>query len=144
MAQLFRNAYPNTLDTTIQSTACLAISDDCHPLSYIITGDINAMWIRDSANQILPYIDLIKQDGNLKRLFLGAIYMQAHFFSLDPYANAFNDPTSIETLSQLIRSGETSNMAKRSVFLNEGGNKKIQHVFVPQLFFTHPDQRNSV
>lgn len=118
MARLFTNSYPNTLDTTIQSTACLAISNDCHPLSYIITGDINAMWIRDSANQILPYIDYIKHDGNLKRLFLGAIYMQAHFFNIDPYGNAFNEPKGIEALSK------TMHFEKRYVELLDGGKKK--------------------
>ncbi|KAI9267691.1 hypothetical protein EDC94DRAFT_601702 [Helicostylum pulchrum] len=117
LAQLFANTFPNTLDTTVQSTACLAVADNCVPLSYIITGDINAMWIRDSANQILPYINYIKQDGNLKQLFLGAIYLQAHFFNIDPYANAFTEPNSIEALSESIHS---SNLTKRDVPLLDG------------------------
>ncbi|GAA5809794.1 hypothetical protein MFLAVUS_003207 [Mucor flavus] len=117
LAQLFANTFPNTLDTTIQSTACLAVADNCVPLSYIITGDINAMWIRDSANQILPYINYIKQDGNLKQLFLGAIYLQAHFFNIDPYANAFSEPKSIDALSKSIHS---SNLTKRGVPLLDG------------------------
>lgn len=121
LVQLFTNTYPNTLDTTIQSTACLAISDTCYPLSYIITGDINAMWIRDSANQLLPYIDLIKQDGNLKRLFLGAIYMQAQFLTIDPYANAFKEPTAIETMAKDIRFSASSVLEKREVLLQDGG-----------------------
>ncbi len=120
MAHLFTNTYPNTLDTTIQSTACLAISDNCNPLSYIITGDINAMWIRDSANQLLPYIDLIKQDGNLKRLFLGAIYMQAQFLTIDPYANAFKEPYAIETMAKNIKTA-SSVLKKRDVVLLDGG-----------------------
>lgn len=121
MARLFSNTYPNTLDTTIQSTACLAITDNCNPLSYIITGDINAMWIRDSTNQLLPYIDLIKQDGNLKRLFLGAIYLQAQFLTIDPYANAFKEPMAIEKLAQEIRTSPASTLRKREVFLQDGG-----------------------
>lgn len=119
MARLFTNTFPNTLDTTIQSTACMSITTDCHPLSYIITGDINAMWIRDSANQILPYINYIQHDPQLKRLFLGTIYMQAHFLTIDPYANAFKEPNNIEALSKSRMFG------KRSVDLIDGGKQFI-------------------
>ncbi|KAI8145693.1 meiotically up-regulated gene 157 protein [Fennellomyces sp. T-0311] len=94
LARLFTNAYPNTLDTTIQSTSCIN-STECSPLSFVITGDIHAMWLRDSANQLLPYIDYVNQDLSLKRLFLGLIYMQASFIKMDPYANAFNEPRSM-------------------------------------------------
>ncbi|KAI8069794.1 uncharacterized protein B0P05DRAFT_513999 [Gilbertella persicaria] len=116
LARLFTNTFPNTLDTTIAKTACLNTQDTCLPLSYVITGDINAMWLRDSANQLLPYIDYIKQDGNLKRLFLGAIYMQAQFITLDPYANAFKQPEDIDVLSQHIQSP----LSKRDIVLQEG------------------------
>ncbi|CAO3664822.1 unnamed protein product [Rhizopus stolonifer] len=112
LAQLFRNAFPNTLDTTIQATACLEPSSQCIPLSYVITGDINAMWLRDSANQLLPYIDYVQHDTRLKRLILGAVYLQAHFINTDPYANAFNEPQSIISLSK--------NLHKRDVVLLDG------------------------
>ncbi|KAI8346384.1 meiotically up-regulated gene 157 protein [Choanephora cucurbitarum] len=117
LARLFENAFPNTLDTTIEKTACMLPQDDCHPLSYIITGDINAMWLRDSANQLLPYIDYIKQDGGLKRLFLGAIYMQAQFITMDPYSNAFKEPKDIDGLAQNIR---FSSFSKRNIRLRDG------------------------
>ncbi|ORX44961.1 hypothetical protein DM01DRAFT_1364697 [Hesseltinella vesiculosa] len=96
LARLFTNAFPNTLDTTISQTACItAHSLKCLPLSFIITGDIDAMWLRDSANQVMPYMDYLNQDISLKRLVLGTIYMQAHFISIDPYANAFRPPSDI-------------------------------------------------
>ncbi|KAI8639779.1 hypothetical protein BD408DRAFT_371209 [Parasitella parasitica] len=117
LARLFTNAYPNTLDTTIQNTACIALSDDCHPLSFVITGDINAMWLRDSANQLLPYIDYVKNDLNLKRLFLGAIYMQAQFINTDPYANAFKEPNNMENLAKYSYSQHSE---KREVQLLDG------------------------
>ncbi|KAG2214619.1 hypothetical protein INT46_008164 [Mucor plumbeus] len=117
LARLFTNAYPNTLDTTIESTACIALNDNCHPLSFVITGDINAMWLRDSANQLLPYIDYIKHDFNLKRLFLGAIYMQAQFINKDPYANAFTEPNNIEALAKYTYSQKFD---KRAVQLLDG------------------------
>lgn len=97
LARLFTNAFPNTLDTTIQATECVRNATHCDtPLSFVITGDIHAMWLRDSANQLLPYIDSINQDVSLKRLFLGLIHMQAQFVHLAPYANAFNEPVSMK------------------------------------------------
>lgn len=111
LARLFTNAYPNTLDTTIQQTACLN-STDCAPLSYIITGDIDAMWLRDSANQLLPYLEHVKADFNLKRLFLGAIYIQAQFINIDPFSNAFHKPQSMQG----------QDISKRE--LKQGGNDK--------------------
>lgn len=100
LAQLFKNTYPNTLDTTIKETACIMNnSTNCHPLTFLVTGDINAMWLRDSANQIMPYLDYIPQDLSLKKMFLGTIYMQAHFISIEPYANAFHPPDNINDWS---------------------------------------------
>ncbi|CAO3611238.1 unnamed protein product [Cunninghamella blakesleeana] len=100
LAQLFKNTFPNTLDTTIKETACITSnSTNCHPLTFLVTGDINAMWLRDSANQIMPYLDYIPQDLSLKKMFLGTIYMQAHFISIEPYANAFHPPDSMNDWS---------------------------------------------
>ena len=76
------------------------------------------MWLRDSANQLLPYIDYIKHDVNLKRLFLGAIYMQAQFINTDPYANAFKEPSNLEALAKYTHSQQ---LGKREVQLLDGG-----------------------
>lgn len=129
LAQLFTNSFPNTLDTTVAQTTCLTgMTDPCVPLAYIITGDINAMWLRDSANQILPYIDYIKQDFNLKRLFLGAIYMQAQFLTIHPYSNAFKEPTDIHALSQTIFKAPI--MDKRAMYLQDGGKTYCLIVYI--------------
>ncbi|KAI8099012.1 meiotically up-regulated gene 157 protein [Halteromyces radiatus] len=102
LARLFTNTFPNTLDTTVSQTACLTNqTNSCHPLTFLITGDINAMWLRDSVNQLMPYLNYIQQDYSLKRLFLGTIYMQAHFISIDPYANAFHPPDNIQQWSTM-------------------------------------------
>jgi len=79
---LFRNCFPSTLDTTVRSAA----AND----TFIITGDIEAMWLRDSANQLLPYMRLAPADPALKTLLQGAIRRHARSVILDSYANAFN------------------------------------------------------
>jgi uncharacterized protein len=92
IAWMFGNCFPNTLDTTVDFEIV-----NGRPDTYVITGDIDAMWQRDSSAQVYPYLPLMAEDPRLQQLIAGVINRQTRNTLLDPYANAFYKDSSKES-----------------------------------------------
>lgn len=107
LAQIFRNAFPNTLDTTVLwhvdgknthagSAKYRRYRDNADwrgAHSFIVTGDINAEWLRDSTNQLAQYQRLARTSPGISNLLKGAIATQAEYIIESPYCNAFQPPS---------------------------------------------------
>jgi len=86
IARLFENTFPNTLDTTVRYYS------QEHNLAFIITGDITAQWLRDTANQFAHYGSLLGSDPELAKLVKAVINNEARYVSQYPYCGSFQPP----------------------------------------------------
>lgn len=75
---MFANCFPNTLDTTVFYES--EPEDD----TFVVTGDIPAMWLRDSSAQVWPYLMYANEDERLRKMIRGVILRQFRLVLLDP------------------------------------------------------------
>ncbi|WP_090798904.1 glycoside hydrolase family 125 protein [Paenibacillus sp. GP183] len=87
LSALFENCYPNTYQTTLKKQP--------DGTTFVITGDIPAMWLRDSAAQVHPYVSLASHDEQMLELLTGVIQRQIRYILHDAYANAFNETDNV-------------------------------------------------
>ncbi len=80
---MFEKCISNTLSTTIKTL------DDGSV--FVITGDIPAMWLRDSSCQLRPFLLFAKEEPEILNMITGLIRKQAECILIDAYANAFNE-----------------------------------------------------
>lgn len=83
LAPLVKQCFLNTIDTTVKE-----LKEDEY---FVITGDIEAMWLRDSSFQVMHYVPFASEDEKLRQILRGIIEKQTQQILIDPYANAFNE-----------------------------------------------------
>lgn len=95
LAELYKNCYPNTLETTAEILA--------DGSTFLYTGDIPAMWLRDSTAQVTHYLPLTKDDPEIRSIIRGLIVRQLAYIRIDPYANAFNIEKTVTVTPRIFR-----------------------------------------
>ncbi len=85
--ETFRKCLPNTMNTTV------SLKDD--DTTFTITGDIPAMWVRDSCAQIHPYVYMCRDNPELQRVVRGTILRHVKNFNSPeadaPFINSWKD-----------------------------------------------------
>lgn len=84
LARMFVDSFMDTIERTVDYRLVCGRDD-----SYVITGDIDAMWLRDSCAQVWPYLPLARESDAVRRILRGTLNRAFRNICIDPYANAF-------------------------------------------------------
>lgn len=79
--EVLRRCFTNTWETTVHRKP---------DSTFVLTGDIPALWLRDSAAQVRPYIFVARHDRELAEALKELVAFHAPAVLHDPWANAFN------------------------------------------------------
>ncbi len=82
--------FGQTLIRCLDDTLARTIRPMPDGTAFVVTGDIPAMWLRDSSTQMMPYLALLKDDTALQDLLIAVQHRQFRYIEHNPYANAFN------------------------------------------------------
>lgn len=82
LAELYEHCYRSTIDTTVRQM------DD--GTIFLVTGDIPAMWLRDSSAQVRHYLRWAACNNTAAQLIEKLLQRQFAYIGIDAYANAFN------------------------------------------------------
>ncbi len=83
LRRMFQNCFVSTAKTT---TKFLEDGE-----AFVFTGDIPALWLRDSSAQVVHYLKYLKEEPILGEMVRGLIRRQIRYICIDPYANAYNE-----------------------------------------------------
>jgi meiotically up-regulated gene 157 (Mug157) protein len=81
------------------------------------------MWLRDSMNQLMPFVPYVLNDTKIDWLIKNVIIKQASLIRIDPYANAFNE--------NVMQSDHYQDSSQRLVF----GNVPYNAIFKQSIVF---------
>ncbi|GAA1440608.1 glycoside hydrolase family 125 protein [Leifsonia poae] len=82
VAEVFERCFVDTLESAVGTAP--------DGTAFVVTGDIPAMWLRDSTAQLAPYLHFLADDDLLADTVAAVSRRQLACILLDPYANAFN------------------------------------------------------
>ena len=81
LAEMYSRCFDSTWETTLQRSDGTV---------FLVTGDIPAMWLRDSSAQVYHYLPFADKYPEVEETICRLLMRQFRYIALDPYANAFN------------------------------------------------------
>lgn len=88
--------------------------------TFVFTGDIDDLWLRDSAAQVHMYIPLMRESPELARVVRGLIKRHAFYIRFDPWSNAYRVDTSYKFNAEQRSLGRHGYISTRNYEVDSG------------------------